>query len=121
MSFICLISLTNLISHIKLILQLTGFNVCGQYYFPCCLIPLRCQPKLTSKTIPIMNQAVVISTRVLATINSLPDEERSAMAAALTGEFILGMDVSKELTEMQQIVYRIIRNYVVSDMRRAAN
>ena len=40
-----------------------------------------------------MNQAVVISTRVLATINSLPDEERSAMAAALTGEFILGMDV----------------------------
>lgn len=69
----------------------------------------------------IMNQAVVISTRVLATINSLPDEERSAMAAALTGEFILGMDVSKELTEMQQIVYRIIRNYVVSDMRRAAN
>jgi hypothetical protein len=56
-----------------------------------------------------MNQAVVISTRVLATINSLPDEERSAMAAALTGEFILGMDVSKELTEMQQIVYRFSR------------
>ncbi len=65
-----------------------------------------------------MNQSVFFSSRVLDTINSLPFDDRSTMAAALTSEFILGTDVSGSLNGIQKMVYAIIRHYVKQDMSR---
>lgn len=65
-----------------------------------------------------MNQAVYFSTRVLNTLNSLPIDERSTMAAALTSEFMLGIDLTDELTDIQQVVYSILRFYVKQDQNR---
>lgn len=65
-----------------------------------------------------MTTPVVFSQRVLTTLNSLPMEDRSAMAAALTGEFLLGMEVTAHLNATQRMVYTIIRHYVTQDMRR---
>lgn len=67
-----------------------------------------------------MNQSVYFSTRVLDTINSLPMDDRSTMAAALTSEFILGVDVADSLNGIQKMVYSILRHYVRQDMRRIA-
>ena len=68
-----------------------------------------------------MNQSVYFSTRVLDTINSLPMDDRSTMAAALTSEFILGVDVADSLNGIQKMVYSILRHYVQQDMRRIAD
>lgn len=65
-----------------------------------------------------MTQSVFFSTRVLDTINALPFDDRSTMAAALTSEFILGADVSGSLSGVQKMVYAIIRHYVRQDMRK---
>lgn len=65
-----------------------------------------------------MTSPVVFSPRVLTTLNSLPMEDRSAMAAALTGEFLLGMEVTGTLNATQRMVYAILRHYVNQDMRR---
>ena len=56
-----------------------------------------------------MTAPIFISPRVLNTINSLPMEDRIAVATAITG------DASGELTPMQQLVYTIIRQYVRHD------
>lgn len=68
-----------------------------------------------------MNQSVYFSPRVLDTINSLPMDDRSTMAAALTSEFILGVDVADSLNGIQKMVYSILRHYVQQDMRRIAD
>lgn len=68
-----------------------------------------------------MNQSVYFSPRVLDTINSLPMDDRSTMAAALTSEFILGVDVVDSLNGIQKMVYSILRHYVQQDMRRIAD
>lgn len=68
-----------------------------------------------------MNQSVYFSTRVLDTINSLPMDDRSTMAAALTSEFILGIDVADSLNGIQKMVYSILCHYVRQDMRRIAS
>ena len=73
---------------------------------------------IVTKTHRFMNRSVYFSTRVLDTINSLPSDERSTMAAALTSEFILGEDVAGSLTGVQKMVYCILRHYVRQDMRR---
>ncbi|MBD5185701.1 MAG: hypothetical protein HDS92_03730 [Bacteroidales bacterium] len=65
-----------------------------------------------------MNQSVFFSSRVIDTINSLPLDDRSTMAAALTSEFILGMDAAGSLSGVQKMVYAIIRHYVKQDMSR---
>ena len=62
-----------------------------------------------------MTAPIFISPRVLNTINSLPMEDRIAVATAITGEMLLGGDASGELTPMQQLVYTIIRQYVRHD------
>lgn len=62
-----------------------------------------------------MTSPIFISPRVLNTINSLPMEDRIAVATAITGEMLLGGDASGELTPMQQLVYTIIRSYVRHD------
>lgn len=62
-----------------------------------------------------MNAPVFFSPRVISTINSLPDTDRKAIASAIAGEFILGSDVTSDLTPIQSLVMAIIRQYVQHD------
>lgn len=66
-----------------------------------------------------MISPVIFSTRVLTTLNALPADQRDTMAAALTGEFLLGTDVSQSLSGEEVLVYAIIRQYVRQDMAHA--
>lgn len=68
-----------------------------------------------------MTTPVVFSPRVLTTLNSLPIDDRSAMAAALTSEFLLGVDAVNHLSATQRMVYAIIRHYVTQDMKRMSS
>lgn len=68
-----------------------------------------------------MKQAVVFSPRVLNTIQSLPELERSAISSALASEFLLGITPSDDtLTPFQTILYTMIRSYVERDMNSVA-
>ena len=59
----------------------------------------------------------VISSRVIDTVNSLPPEDRISISA----EFILGNDPSESLTPMQNMLYAMIRFYVVQDTERSVD
>ena len=59
--------------------------------------------------------SIILSQRVLNTLNSLPNDERHAIAHALTDEIILGIDPVERLTAIQRMVYAIIRHYVRQD------
>lgn len=67
-----------------------------------------------------MEVSVFFSPRVISTINSLPDPDRKAVASALTGEFILGMGASTDLTPLQNLALAVIRQYVRRDTARVA-
>ncbi|WP_286526053.1 hypothetical protein [Duncaniella freteri] len=60
----------------------------------------------------------VISSRVIDTVNSLPPADRIPISNALSAEFILGNDPSESLTPMQNMLYAMIRFYVVQDTER---
>jgi hypothetical protein len=62
-----------------------------------------------------MNQSIVLTPHVLNTINSLPKEERIAIASALAGEMILGTSIEGALTAEQTMLYAIIRDYIKRD------
>lgn len=59
-----------------------------------------------------MNRTIVISEDVIKTINSLGEEDRVMLSAAIAGELICGHSVESELNSMQRIIYSIIRNSV---------
>lgn len=59
-----------------------------------------------------MNTATVFTERVLRTLSKLPENEQSAISAALTAEFILGRDPDEGLSPFQSILYTMIRTYV---------
>jgi hypothetical protein len=63
----------------------------------------------------------VISSRVIDTVNSLPPEDRISISNALSAEFILGNDPSESLTPMQNMLYAMIRFYVVQDTERSVD
>ncbi len=65
-----------------------------------------------------MNSAIYLSPRVINTLNALPENDRIAVASAITGELILGDRATDHLTPMQTLAYAIIRRYVVSDTHR---
>lgn len=65
-----------------------------------------------------MNSSIVLTPHVLNTINSLPTEERVAIASALAGEMILGASVAGELTAQQNMIYTIIKDYIRRDTAR---
>lgn len=64
-----------------------------------------------------MTAPFFVSNRVINTIQSLPEEDRIALSAALVGEMILGGEASTELTPIQALAYQIIRRYVKQDTR----
>lgn len=66
-----------------------------------------------------MKTSVVISPRVINTINSLPVADRGPISQALSMEFILGQDPVDTLTRHQSIIYAVIRFYVDHDTKRA--
>ncbi len=67
-----------------------------------------------------MNPSVIISPRVIDTINSLKPVDRAPISNALGMEFILGQNPEGTLTPMQNIIYAVIRFYVTQDSERQA-
>ncbi len=62
-----------------------------------------------------MDMHIILSPRVINTINALPDADRIAVANALTGEFILGTGTPTDLTPLQTLAMAVIRQYVRHD------
>lgn len=68
-----------------------------------------------------MNQSILITPHVLNTINSLPAEERVAIASAVAGEMILGQRLDdSDLTPLQSMIYQMIRDYIRRDSYKLA-
>ncbi len=65
-----------------------------------------------------MNSSVIISPRVIDTINSLSSADRTPISNALSMEFILGQNPEDTLTPNQSIIYAVIRFYVTQDTAR---
>ena len=65
-----------------------------------------------------MRPSIIITSRVIDTINSLSNIDRGPITNALSMEFILGQDPGPTLTPMQNVVYAIIRFYVNQDTER---
>lgn len=59
--------------------------------------------------------SILITPHVINTINSLPDEERTAIANTLAAELILGEKPEDSLSPMQEMIYSIICFYVKQD------
>ena len=59
--------------------------------------------------------SILITPHVINTINSLPDEERTAIANTLAAELISGEKPEDSLSPMQEMIYSIIRFYVKQD------
>lgn len=73
-----------------------------------------------NQNINAMNQSIVLTPHVINTINSLPTEERVAIASAIAGEIILGGSVTNELTAQQALLYTVIKDYIRRDSARAS-
>ena len=65
-----------------------------------------------------METSVIISPRVIDTINSLSADDRGPISSALSMEFILGKNPEEILAPMQMIIYAVIRFYVTQDSER---
>lgn len=63
----------------------------------------------------VKQESILISPRVINTINSLPEEERIAVVSAFVGEMIMGVDVEDSLTPTQTMLYAVIKSYVQRD------
>lgn len=59
-----------------------------------------------------LNKTIVINDDVINTINSLSEEDRITISAAIAGELICGEKVEMKLTSMQRIIFSIIRSAV---------
>ena len=57
-----------------------------------------------------MSKTFVISDDVINTINSLSENDRISISAAIAGELICGQKADATLTSMQRIIFSIIRN-----------
>jgi hypothetical protein len=62
-----------------------------------------------------MATSIVLSQSVISTIQSLPEQERLSIAAAIAGEMILGSDVRHDLTPYESILYTMISDSVARD------
>lgn len=67
-----------------------------------------------------MESSVIITKRVINTINSLSPADRAPISNALSMEFILGQNPEHTLTPMQNVLYSVIRFYVTQDTQRKA-
>ena len=73
------------------------------------------------KNILNMGTTFIITPHVINTINSLPVEERIAITAALAGVMMLGTDSTSSISQVQEIIFSMIRQYVRRDTERFAD
>lgn len=80
------------------------------------------QKKKTNKEIA-MNEAIVITPKVLNALRSLPKEERASVATALAENILLGItdSVESRLKPVEQMIYNILRFYVTQASSRYAH
>lgn len=64
------------------------------------------------------HSSVVISSRVIRTIQRLPDAEKAAITAALANDIFLGKDPKATLSPYQSLIYTFICDYVKRDTLR---
>lgn len=69
----------------------------------------------------IINKPILITPHVINTINSLPEEERIAVASAFISDMIMGIDPEKSLSSLQTMLYSVIKFYVQQDTTRFIN
>ena len=62
-----------------------------------------------------MKSNIVLSRYVINTINSLPENERLSIASALAGEMILGAKLTNDLNPQEEMLYSVIRNFIMRD------
>lgn len=62
-------------------------------------------------------KSIVISQRVINTINSLPLESRIAISTAMLGEFILGVKDNLGLSSQNVMLYAVIKQYIEHDSK----
>jgi hypothetical protein len=65
-----------------------------------------------------MATTIVLSQNVIKTIQSLPQDERLSIAAAIAGEMILGRNVRQDLTPFENVIYALISNNVERDSQK---
>jgi hypothetical protein len=65
-----------------------------------------------------MATTIVLSQSVINTIQSLPQDERLTIAAAIAGEMILGREVRQDLTPFENLIYTMISCNVERDSAR---
>lgn len=66
-----------------------------------------------------MSGSIVISSRVIETLNSLPQSERIAVSAALANYILLGEEINIGLSPVQAMVYAALQYYVERDTKKA--
>ncbi|MBD5245231.1 MAG: hypothetical protein HDS58_04335 [Barnesiella sp.] len=64
-------------------------------------------------------KSIVISQRVINTINSLPLEDRIAISTAVLGEFVFGVKDDLGLSSHNVMLYAVIRQYIKHDSETA--
>lgn len=69
----------------------------------------------------IINKPILITPHVINTINSLPEEERIAVASAFISDMIMGVNPEKSLSSLQTMLYSVIKFYVQQDTIRFVN
>lgn len=81
------------------------------------------QPKNKPIKISAMNEAIVITPKVLNALRSLPNEERTSVATALAENILLGIaePVESRLKPVEQMIYNILRFYVSQASSRYAH
>lgn len=84
----------------------------------CCYI-CRVNQKL-STLIMKSDKSIIISPRVINTINALPESDRGPVATALAEEWILRSRRQGVLTPLQEMVYLMIRSYIIRDNKVSA-
>lgn len=67
-----------------------------------------------------MNTPLFLSSRVISTIQRLPESDRMAVATAIARELILGVAAKAGLTPLQNLAFEIIRSYVRHDAAKMA-
>lgn len=71
-----------------------------------------CVRNQNNKAMNTFNKTFVINDDVINTINSLSEEDRISISAAIAGEMICGRSVENNLTSMQRIIFSIIKSSV---------
>lgn len=71
-----------------------------------------CDNYLTSYHSKMSYSNIIITPRVIETIQRLPVNERRAISMALANDIFLGLDPQDSLSPYQTIIYTLIRDYV---------